>query len=80
MNESEIRSAVKEVIAGILALPSDQIASDANFYDELGGDSMQKLEVIAHIEARFNCRLTDVQAAEGDTVEELTHQVAQHVS
>lgn len=80
MNESDIRAAVGEVVAGVLTLPSEQVSPQAHFYDDLGGDSLQKLEVIAHIEARFNCRLTDEQAATSDTVEELSRQVTPHVS
>ena len=80
MNESEITAAVSEVVAGVLSLPLDQVTPAANFYEELGGDSLQKLEVIAHIEAKFDVRLTDEQAAASETVEEFASQVVQYVS
>lgn len=80
MNESNIPAAVSEIVAGVLTMPSAQVPPQAHFYDDLGGDSLQKLEVIAHIEARFGCRLTDEQAALSHTVEDLSRQVAQHVS
>ncbi|MCZ7416010.1 MULTISPECIES: acyl carrier protein [unclassified Streptomyces] len=80
MNENEIRAAVSEVIADVLTLPRDGVTPQAHFYDDLGGDSMQKLEVIAHLEARFNIRFTDEEAAAGDTVEALSLQVVRHAS
>ncbi|MER5541026.1 acyl carrier protein [Streptomyces sp. NPDC002586] len=80
MNESDIRSGVREIVASILTLPVEHVAPGAHFYDHLGGDSLQKLEVIAHIEARFSCRLTDEQAVSSDTVDALAAQVARHVA
>lgn len=80
MSETDIRQAVTEVVADILTLPGEQVPPHAHFYDELGGDSLQKLEVIARLEATFGFRFTDEQAATSDTVEDLSRQVAAHVS
>ncbi|WP_371618414.1 acyl carrier protein [Streptomyces sp. NBC_00454] len=80
MNESDIRSGVREIVAIVLSLPQEEVRRSAHFYNDLGGDSLQKLEVIAYVESRFGCRLTNEQAATSDTVEDLTHQVALHVS
>jgi acyl carrier protein len=80
MNESEIRVTVSEIVASVLTIPSEKVSARAHFYDELGGDSLQKLEVIARLEAQFSCRLTDEEAAASDTVEQLALQVAQYVS
>lgn len=80
MSETDIRQAVTEVVADILTLPGEQVLPCAHFYDELGGDSLQKLEVIARLEVRFGVRFTDEQAAASDTVEDLSRQVAAYVS
>lgn len=80
MNESDVTTAVRNVVASVLSIPVEQVTPDAHFYDELGGDSLQKLEVIAHIEARFDCRFSDEGAATSDTVEALAAQVIEHVS
>lgn len=80
MNESQIKVAVSEIVASVLTLPNEKVPPRAHFYDELGGDSLQKLEVIARLEAQFSCRLTDEEAAASDTVEDLALQVAQYVS
>lgn len=80
MNESDIRSGVREIVASVLSLPEEEVPQGAHFYDDLCGDSLQKLEIIAYVESRFGCRLTNEQAATSDTVEDLTRQVALHVS
>lgn len=79
MNKSDIRDGVREIVATVLSLPEEQVSPDADFYGVLGGDSLQKLEVVAFVEARFHCRLTHEQAATSETVEALTDQVATHV-
>lgn len=80
MNESDIRSGVREIIASVLSMPEDEVPQSAHFYDDLGGDSLQKLEVIAYVESRFSCRLTNEQAATSDTVDDFTRQVALNAS
>jgi acyl carrier protein len=80
MNESDTGLVVREIIAGVLTLPLDQVPLNAHFYDQLDGDSLQKLEVIASIEARFGCALADEQAAASDTAEELARQVVLSVA
>ncbi|MFG2723186.1 acyl carrier protein [Streptomyces sp. NPDC048416] len=80
MNESDIRSGVREIVASVLSLPAEHVPPGAHFYDDLGGDSLQKLEVIAYVESRFGCRLTNEQAAAGDTVDALVQGVALNVS
>ncbi|MEV2214936.1 acyl carrier protein [Streptomyces sp. NPDC050997] len=80
MNETDIRAVVTDVVASVLTLPAEEVSPRARFYDDLGGDSLQKLEIVAHLEARFTCSLTHEQVAVSDTVEDFTRQVAQHVS
>ncbi|MFE6775500.1 acyl carrier protein [Streptomyces sp. NPDC057702] len=79
MNESDIRHAVREVIARVLATSPELVPGDADLYDDLGADSLNKLEVIAHVEAHFDCRLTDDEAALGNSVNTLARYVGGHV-
>ncbi|QKW07489.1 hypothetical protein HUT18_14955 [Streptomyces sp. NA04227] len=79
MDESEITYGVREVIAQVLSLSVDEVSPTAHFYDELAGDSLQKLEAIAFIEAKFNVQLTNEEAA-GETVGDLVRSVVGHAS
>ncbi|MFF2655046.1 acyl carrier protein [Streptomyces sp. NPDC058045] len=80
MKHNDIVTVVRDVVARILIMPSEQVSPSALFYEDLGGDSLQKLEVIASVEARFDCRLTNEEAATSNSVEDLARHVAQHVA
>ncbi|MCW5249037.1 MULTISPECIES: acyl carrier protein [unclassified Streptomyces] len=80
MNASDLTAEVIEIIAQVLALPAEEVSPQAHFYDTLGGDSLQKLEVVALMEARFGCRLEADQVASSDTAEELAERAALSVT
>lgn len=54
MNREEIRKIVEE----IFELDPDDIRDDADFHKDLGGDSIQKLELIVALEKRFDIHFT----------------------
>jgi acyl carrier protein len=62
MQRSEIESRVKQVIARVLNLKPDGIASEANFIFDLGADSMQSLQLVAAFEEEFGIEM-DQEAA-----------------
>jgi acyl carrier protein len=62
MQRSEIESRVKQVIARVLNLKPDEIASEANFIFDLGADSMQSLQLVAAFEEEFGIEM-DQEAA-----------------
>lgn len=80
LDELVVRAGIHEVVAQVLTMPVAEIGADADFYDDLGGDSLQKLEVITRVESMFCRRFTDEQAAASNTVDELTRQVLRHAS
>lgn len=54
---------LREIVAAAAALEPDEVTVDARFYDDLGVDSLQKLEIVVQTERAFGVRLTDVEAA-----------------
>ena len=54
MNRDEIRSIVGEIAAEIFEMDRGDISDDADFHNDLGGDSLQRLELIVALEKRFN--------------------------
>ncbi|MEK8142775.1 acyl carrier protein [Streptomyces sp. M10(2022)] len=80
MNQPDVTADVSEIVAQVLAIPTEQVLPQAHFYDTLGGDSLQKLEIVALIEARLGCQLDADQVASSDTVEELARQAVLGVS
>ncbi|GHE12680.1 acyl carrier protein [Streptomyces alanosinicus] len=80
VHSTDVRTAITEIFATVLSLPGDQVTGSAHFYDDLGGDSLQKLEVVAHLEAAFDCRLSNEEAAENDTVDAFVRLVGERAA
>lgn len=59
---------VREVFAEILELRADEVPDDAAFYDDLGGDSLQKLDLAVALETEFAVTFTDEDVARISTV------------
>lgn len=53
MDRDEIRRIAAEVVSEILELDADELRNDADFHTDLGGDSIQRLELIVTLEKRF---------------------------
>lgn len=68
MTDEDIRQIVLERIVEIFELEPDEIEDNASFTESLGGDSVQKLELIAALEQHFNIYYTGNDAANIDTV------------
>ena len=66
---------LKEIIAGVLSIDSDEITLDSSFSDDLGCDSLDIVEIIMGIEEELDIKIPD-EAAEkivtvGDAMEEI---------
>jgi acyl carrier protein len=68
MTDEDIKQIVLEKVIEIFELEPDEIEDNASFSDNLGGDSVQKLELIAALEQHFNIYYTGDDAANIDTV------------
>ncbi len=68
MKRAEIERRVKQVIAGVLKMSEEEIASDANFIFDLGADSMQSIELVAAFEEEFDIEMDEDKALEVQNV------------
>ena len=66
-DEDHLAVAVHEEFSAVLSVPMQEIGRETDFYD-LGGDSLQKLELIARLEERFAVKLADGEIADLGTV------------
>lgn len=64
----EIRERVRAAFAAALELERGEVGDNAAFYEELGGDSLQKLDLAVALEREFRTRLTDEQVVRMSTV------------
>ncbi|GGT14253.1 AMP-binding protein [Streptomyces purpureus] len=58
-----MRDRLREIVASILEMEVTSIESDASFYEDLGVDSLEKVELVARIESEFGLSLTPAEAA-----------------
>ena len=53
MDQHEVRTRVKQVIARVLKIDAGTIGDEANFIFDLGADSMQSVQLVAAFEEEF---------------------------
>lgn len=68
----EIKQKVRQVYAETLDVPAEQIADDAHFIDQLGGDSLQVLGMSLKIEELFNVLIPTEEYGKCTTVNDLS--------
>lgn len=68
----EIKLKVRQVYAETLDVPPEQIADDAHFIDQLGGDSLQVLGMSLKIEELFNVLIPTEEYGKCTTVNNLS--------
>ena len=56
---SEIQEKIKAIIADELAVDESEVTANASFFDDLGADSLDVVELIIRLEEEFNLDLID---------------------
>jgi acyl carrier protein len=62
MNEMTV-AGLRKLAADAFEVDPDDVTEDAAFYEDLGIDSLQKIEFVVRVERLFGVRLTDEEAA-----------------
>lgn len=62
MAENDTPTRVRDLIAKQLGLPVEQVADGADLIGDLGGDSLDIVEVIMSAEEEFGIQITDDEA------------------
>ncbi len=68
MENKDIETRVKRVVAQILKIDEAEISSDANFIFDLGADSMQSLQLVAAFDEEFDIEMDEDKALEIQTI------------
>jgi len=64
----QIEYRVKKVISEQLAIDPERITNDTSFENDLGADSLDKVEIIMALEEEFDCDILDEDADRIKTV------------
>ncbi len=79
LGREEIKAKVRRVYAEALDMPAEQIADDAHFINDLGGDSLQVLSVSLKIEELFSVLIPVEEYGQCVSVNALTDIVTSHL-
>ncbi len=67
---SDVANRVKEIIAEQLMVELEEITEDSTFVDDLGADSLDRVELIMEFEEEFGIEIPDEEAEGIQTVGE----------
>lgn len=68
---STIEYRATQLIAEHLGVPEDKVTPDADIRDDLGGDSLDVVELVMACEEEFDCEITDQQQEKITTVQDV---------
>ena len=80
-SREEIESGVREVIASVTGLKTDEVKNDDLMKEDIGCDSIDCVEIVIDLERKFGIRIPDNEwdAAAGWTVSELCDYVEERL-
>lgn len=68
--EQPVEARIKEIVVDHLGIPEDEVRNDATFYEDLGADSLDAVELIMAMEEVFGISIPDEDAEELKTVQQ----------
>ena len=71
MNREKIESKVNDILVDKLGVGFDDINNEAKFEDDLGGDSLDCVELIMEFEHEFGISIPDERAYKCETVKDM---------
>lgn len=76
MEQKELKQKIQTLIANQLNLAKEKVTMDALIVEDLGADSLDVVEMLMTLEEEFSISLSDEQAKELHTVEDICKIVA----
>lgn len=80
MTDNEILEQVKGAIEATLKADGKEIALESRLVDDLGGDSLDMLELMMALEERFNIEVPDEDAESVNTVGDVVNYVKRRLA
>lgn len=62
MNEQELMAKVTKVVVEKLSVKEEQVKPEASFVDDLGADSLDRVELVMALEDEFDIEIPDEDA------------------
>ena len=80
MTRQDIEKKVTDILVDKMGVEPEEVKSEADFREDLGGDSLDLVMVIMEIEKDFSISVTDEEADQVNTVADIIGLVEKHVS
>ena len=75
---SAIDKRVKEIVAEQLGVDESQVTNEASFMDDLGADSLDRVELVMAFEEAFDVEIPDEDAEKINTVQDAVSYIGSH--
>lgn len=78
MSDPELESKVKSIIVDELGCEDSEVSPKARFYEDLGADSLDYIELVMRFEEEFGIEIPDADAEKLLSVGEATAYIESH--
>ena len=75
---STVEERVKKLICEKLGVKEEEVKDDASFVDDLGADSLDRVELVMALEEEFETEIPDEEAENITTVKEAIDYIVAH--
>lgn len=79
MTRQDIEQKVTDILVDKLGVGTEEVKSEADFREDLGGDSLDLVVVVMEIEKDFRISVTDEEADQVKTVADIIDLVEKHL-
>jgi acyl carrier protein len=73
-----VEAKVKQIIMDQLSVEASEVTPDASFVEDLGADSLDRVELIMALEEAFGVEVPDADAEKIVTVQDAVEYIQQH--
>ena len=79
MTEEELLNKIKAVVVEKLGVKPEDVTTDASFVNDLGADSLDRVELVMALEEEFDIEIPDADAEKVVTVGDVVDYIKENV-
>ena len=79
MVRQDIEKKVTDILVNKMGVEPEEVKSEADFREDLGGDSLDLVMVVMEVEREFRISVTDEEVEQAKTVADIIDLVEKHV-
>ncbi len=75
---ASVEEKVKQIIVEQLGVDEGEVTANASFVDDLGADSLDRVELVMALEEAYDIEISDEDAEKINTVQDAVNYIAAH--